>query len=433
MNGLNDAFANAGFALEASDRAAPGSRCNSAAYGHTAQFSIAWDGTTFNSFAGTDVAGTIDGQAATGSGQQLLVPFTTPGRRRPRARTSPGTTLGDLGTFTYTPGIAQRASTAVNDATDAVSGYITLAQNSLNDSDQVVQQRHLRHGAADHRVPEPAAVAVHQHGDRHQLTQDDRQHAHQRARASCRRSPASDRDLNRLTMATFESRAQQVRERLGAHHVARSTDRRALRPHPARPRARARRAWPSRPVRRAHRRSMHAQEIVVRAAHVARPEAVARRRDLAAVYRHVQDLLVEANITKDPRPCSRAERCSSRCATRGAKPPASSPSERRRVDDPNSWSAALDQIEADLAAIEDALAAAAQPAPAEPRPRTARPAPLPAELAPRAEALLERTRDLETRADRGARRASGTHCGPCAGPAAARRRRPTGRIVDVGA
>jgi flagellar hook-associated protein 2 len=132
VNGLNAAFANAGFSLDASVNGT-GLQVNSAAYGHTAQFDIAWDGTTFNSFAGTDVAGTIDGQVATGSGQQLLVPFTTSGSGG-LALNITGTTLGDLGTFNYTPGIAQRASTAVGDATDAITGYITLTQGNLTDS-----------------------------------------------------------------------------------------------------------------------------------------------------------------------------------------------------------------------------------------------------------------------------------------------------------
>lgn len=131
VNGLNAALANAGLALEASVNGT-GLQVNSAAYGHTAQFSIAWDGTNFNQFTGTDVAGTINGQAATGSGQQLLVPFTTPGVGG-LALNITGTALGDLGLFTYSPGVAQRASTAVTDATDALTGFITLAQNNLTD------------------------------------------------------------------------------------------------------------------------------------------------------------------------------------------------------------------------------------------------------------------------------------------------------------
>ena len=191
VNGLNAAFANAGLALEASVNGT-GIQVNSAAYGHTAQFAIAWDGTTFNSFAGTDVAGTIDGQAATGSGQQLLVPFTTPGVGG-LALNIAGTTLGDLGPFNYTPGIAQRASTAVDDATDAVTGYITLAQNNLND-----QIKSFNSDIADMELQiasyqDAAADAVHEHGDRHQHAQDDRRHAHQRARAAAVVQRASNR------------------------------------------------------------------------------------------------------------------------------------------------------------------------------------------------------------------------------------------------
>jgi flagellar hook-associated protein 2 len=120
---LNAALAAAGLSLEASVNGT-GIQVNSAAYGHTAQFSLAWDGSTFNAFAGTDVAGTIDGQAATGSGQQLLVPFTTPGTGGLAVNIS-GNALGDLGPFTYSPGIAQRTSTSVDDATDAITGAIS--------------------------------------------------------------------------------------------------------------------------------------------------------------------------------------------------------------------------------------------------------------------------------------------------------------------
>jgi flagellar hook-associated protein 2 len=131
VNGLNAALANAGLGLVASVNGT-GIQVNTAAYGKNAQFSIAWDGSTFNQFNGADVAGTIDGQPATGSGQQLLVPFTTPGTGG-LALNITGTTLGDLGQFTYSPGIAQRASTAVGNAIDPVTGAITLTTNSLND------------------------------------------------------------------------------------------------------------------------------------------------------------------------------------------------------------------------------------------------------------------------------------------------------------
>ena len=105
------------------------------------------------------------------------------GVRRPRLNIT-GTTLGDLGTFNYTPGIAQRASTAVDDATDAVTGLHHAHAEQPQRPDQVAEQRHRRHGAPDRVVPRPAAEAVHEHGDRHQQAQGNRRPAHQRAHAA---------------------------------------------------------------------------------------------------------------------------------------------------------------------------------------------------------------------------------------------------------
>ncbi len=130
VTGLNAAFAAAGMALAANVNT-DGIQIATVGYGHNSQFSVAWDGTNFSTFAGTDVAGTINGVTATGNGQQLLAPFATPGFGG-LALNITGSTLGDLGTFTYSPGIAQRVSTAVNSATDAVNGYITTAQNALH-------------------------------------------------------------------------------------------------------------------------------------------------------------------------------------------------------------------------------------------------------------------------------------------------------------
>ena len=130
VSGLNAAFANAGLTLGASVNGT-GIEIDSVGYGHNATFNVAWDGTNFSTVTGADVAGTINGVAAIGNGQQLMIPFSTPGSGG-LALNIAGTTLGDLGTFTYSPGIAQRVSTAVSAATDAVSGSITTSQNDLN-------------------------------------------------------------------------------------------------------------------------------------------------------------------------------------------------------------------------------------------------------------------------------------------------------------
>ena len=130
VSGLNSAFANAGLSLGATVNGT-GIEIDSVGYGHNASFSVAWDGTNFSSFSGTDVAGTINGVTATGNGQQLQVPLSTPGFGG-LALNITGTAIGDLGTFTYSPGIAQRVDTAVSQATDPVSGSITTSQNDLN-------------------------------------------------------------------------------------------------------------------------------------------------------------------------------------------------------------------------------------------------------------------------------------------------------------
>jgi flagellar hook-associated protein 2 len=85
-------------------------------------------------FAGTDVAGTIDGVAATGSGQVLSAPDADP--------TLAGLSVlvdatgisapTDIGTIDYRPGVAQQLVSAMNGATDASSGSITSAINTLN-------------------------------------------------------------------------------------------------------------------------------------------------------------------------------------------------------------------------------------------------------------------------------------------------------------
>jgi flagellar hook-associated protein 2 len=128
--GLNAAFASANLALQASDTGSDVSIA-SVNYGDNATFDADWDdGNGYVTSTGQDVAGTINGLAATGSGQQLMVPFTdqTIGGL---ALKITATSIGDLGDFHYQPGIAQRTQTAVRGATDLISGYITSSENDL--------------------------------------------------------------------------------------------------------------------------------------------------------------------------------------------------------------------------------------------------------------------------------------------------------------
>jgi flagellar hook-associated protein 2 len=82
--------------------------------------------------AGLDVAGTINGVTANGNGQTLIAP---PGDKTLAglALTITGTAVGDLGTFSFNPGAAQRLATVASRATDFSNGTITTAINGTQD------------------------------------------------------------------------------------------------------------------------------------------------------------------------------------------------------------------------------------------------------------------------------------------------------------
>jgi len=129
VSGLNSAFASAGFSLQATDTGS-GVQIATNQYGSSAGFDVNWDGTGYVTNAGQDVQGTINGVTANGSGQQLLVPFgdNTMSGLAIKITTN---TVGDLGNFTYTPGLAQRVQTAITNASDPISGYITSSENDF--------------------------------------------------------------------------------------------------------------------------------------------------------------------------------------------------------------------------------------------------------------------------------------------------------------
>ena len=125
--GLNAAFANAHLSLQATDTGT-GVKVVTNEYGHSSSFDVDWDGTGYVTHAGQDIQGTINGVAATGTGQQLLVPFAD-NTASGLALKITGGGIGDFGNFTYNPGLAQRAQTAISSATDLISGYITSSEN----------------------------------------------------------------------------------------------------------------------------------------------------------------------------------------------------------------------------------------------------------------------------------------------------------------
>lgn len=149
-DGLNTLFAQGSHAMLAS--VVGGSLViNTTAYGASANFEvrssdvgagqtgIAAAAGVYNTQSGTNVAGTINGVAATGTGQFLTAPATESPLWGLSLRITAsavdvagaGGTL-NLGDFDYVPGVAQRAASAGAYAVDAVSGTITNAVDGRN-------------------------------------------------------------------------------------------------------------------------------------------------------------------------------------------------------------------------------------------------------------------------------------------------------------
>jgi flagellar hook-associated protein 2 len=153
--GINAALAHAGLALSASvvDNGQQ-LELASSAYGSGASFSVTTTNTasgttglagpsavagTPTTFTGTDVAGTIDGQAATGNGQFLTVPdgASSPAAGLSLLVTASGiTSPTTLGTLTYSPGIAQSLASLANALSSPTSGSITTTIKNLQNQSQ---------------------------------------------------------------------------------------------------------------------------------------------------------------------------------------------------------------------------------------------------------------------------------------------------------
>ena len=106
----------------------------------------------WESHAGVDVAGTINGVTATGQGQALLAPATD-ATLGGLALTITATAAGALGTFTYTPGVAARLDAAASDAIDFGTGSITTAisgrQQKVTDLDKQISGWDVRLAARE--------------------------------------------------------------------------------------------------------------------------------------------------------------------------------------------------------------------------------------------------------------------------------------------
>lgn len=154
--GLNSALSAQGIGVNASVVTnGSGSQLilNSGAYGSAASFSVtssavgagqtglASVANTPTTFSGLDVAGTINGVTATGSGQILTAPATDPTLAgMALSVTASGITSStNIGSFSYTPGIAGGMAYAGNLGSNAVNGMTTTTIASLNSQASALQ------------------------------------------------------------------------------------------------------------------------------------------------------------------------------------------------------------------------------------------------------------------------------------------------------
>ncbi len=140
--GLDSAFAAAGLDLSAqvvTQGSTSRIQITSAAYGSAQSFSVSSSGSdqlglaSGSAFTGTDVAGTINGVAATGTGQFLSAPASDPTLAGLSLQVAtPGITSPTaIGSFTYAPGLAQGLATLAAGVLASPSGQITATIASL--------------------------------------------------------------------------------------------------------------------------------------------------------------------------------------------------------------------------------------------------------------------------------------------------------------
>jgi len=153
--GINASFASAGLGLAATvNTTSSGSQLviSSQNYGSSQSFTVATSGTTGQlgltangtTYTGTDVAGTIDGVAATGSGQFLTAPLDNPTLAGISLQvTATGiTSATDLGNFNYTAGIAGGMGTTGYGASDPITGSLSSTISSINQQISSLQQQY---------------------------------------------------------------------------------------------------------------------------------------------------------------------------------------------------------------------------------------------------------------------------------------------------
>ena len=113
---------------------------SSSGYGTRSSIDVAWDGTSYATHTGVDIAGTINGVVATGSGQILTAPSPDATLAGISVQVQ-GTTTGALGSVTYSPGSAARLTRAISLATDSINGYITTRETGITANKKVITEQ----------------------------------------------------------------------------------------------------------------------------------------------------------------------------------------------------------------------------------------------------------------------------------------------------
>ncbi len=137
VNTLNSLFDNAGIAVSASVNASNQLQLSQDNYGSGKTITLTYEGGTkaalglsIDSADGTNVAGTIGGVAAQGTGQILKITNTTSAAYGLQIRYT-GTSTGDVGDFTFTSGVANQLEKQLYQWMDSVSGSLTIHKNSI--------------------------------------------------------------------------------------------------------------------------------------------------------------------------------------------------------------------------------------------------------------------------------------------------------------
>ncbi|WP_312262671.1 flagellar filament capping protein FliD [Candidatus Igneacidithiobacillus taiwanensis] len=107
-------------------------------YGSAQAFTVSSDvasggtgiGTRTLAASGTDVMGTVNGQATSGVGQNMTV--TGPGNALGLQLKILGTSTGNLGTVSLSQGLYQQMNSLLNQALNSQNGFISAAQNGIN-------------------------------------------------------------------------------------------------------------------------------------------------------------------------------------------------------------------------------------------------------------------------------------------------------------